>query len=70
MDFISPLGIFRVGTSTLKKKRNGVQSEFGVLALWLWIQAYSWQIAIPSNALTSAYAKIYTQKRAARLCVR
>ena len=33
------------------------QTEFGVLALWLWIQAYSWQIAIPSNALATAYAK-------------
>ena len=53
-----------------KKKRNGVQTEFGALALWLWIQAYSWQIAIPSNDLATAYAKIYTQKRAALMCVR
>ena len=53
-----------------KKKRNGVQTEFGVLALWIWIQAYPWQIAISSNALATAYAKIYTQKRAALMCVR
>ena len=52
------------------KKRNGVQTEFGVLALWLWIQAYSWQIAVPSNARATAYAKIFTQKRAALVCVR
>ena len=58
MDFISPREIFRIGISRLfLKKRNGIQTEFGVLALWLWIQAYSWHLAIPSNALANAYAK-------------
>ena len=43
--------------TVFEKKRNGIQTEFGVLALWLWIQAYSWHLAIPSNALANAYAK-------------
>ena len=48
--------------TVLREKRNGVQTEFGVLAVWLWIQAYSWHLASPSNALANAYAKIYTKK--------
>ena len=66
-----PLGVFRIELESpdcFEKKGMVSKLSFGVLALWLWAQAYSRQSTIhtiPSNALANACAKAIQEKHAA-----